>query len=125
MPSTEQRNIDERWNRLVLKNEYQDILPTEDYVDTTLPELGDPEGARPKHQHRSTSQGLDMRPEIKIAMRPEGGPVIELNEAALAMRPDDLISFLQDAAMLTEAEAANVEQRAMEDPQDDGATKRK
>jgi len=57
-----------------------------------------------------------MRPEIKIVLRAKGGPIVELNDAALAMRPDDLISFLQDAAMLAEAEAANVEQRALEAP---------
>jgi len=57
-----------------------------------------------------------VRPEIRIVMRAKGGPVVELNDAALALRPDDLISFLQDAAMLAEAEAANVEQRALEAP---------
>lgn len=59
-----------------------------------------------------------MRPEIKIVMRPKGGPIVQLNEAALAMRPDDLVSFLQDASMLAEEEASNVEQRALEAPQD-------
>lgn len=59
-----------------------------------------------------------MQPEITIVMRPKGGPIVKLNEAALAMRPDDLVSFLQDASMLAEEEASNVEQRALEGPQD-------
>jgi hypothetical protein len=59
---------------------------------------------------------LAVLPEVRIVMREKGGPVVKLNDAALGMGPDDLVSFLKDASMLAEEEAASVEQRALENP---------
>ena len=63
---------------------------------------------------------LVVLPAVRIVMREKGGPVVELNGSALAMHPDALVTFLQDASMLAEEEAANVEQRALENPPEEG-----